>query len=385
MPSPDTDPRFLLASILQLSLDAIIEIDHRYQVTSINPATERMFGFKPDELIGKSILTLVPALGDDQGRPHRQERDNTERFSNTSVRREAIGRRSDGSLFPVWLLVGGRPLPSDLPSIVMIRDISKAKEFEHPCEKLQLVQERQIGEPIGDPHDGSVEGAQRNKLTLIEQVAGGIAHEIRNPLNAIRTSAYLLLQGEAPVDEYTRAHLLKIDRQISLIDSVIVAMAEFAKLSTPMREPIDLHRLIINTLQELEIPAGVALDNQLSDSLPRVIADGNQMTIVFRNLISNALDAMPRGGKLTLSATQPERLVVVHVSDLGMGFHPADFTRLAEPFFTTKPSGMGMGLAITKAIVERNGGTVVVNSKLGSGTTFSIGLAAADRPDATAF
>lgn len=212
------------------------------------------------------------------------------------------------------------------------------------------------------------------RLAAIGQISGGIAHELRNPLNVIKTSVYYLLKAKNPTLEKTAEHLGRIEKQVSLADGVITALSSFARMPVPERKAIPLAPCLHEVLESNPLPPTVAVDLQLPDTLPLVQADTGQMQIVFGNLVRNAREAMPQGGRLTIHGSVREGAVEVEVTDSGVGIPADDLLRIMEPLYSTKARGLGLGLALARAILEKNQGALRVVSALGQGTTFTVRL-----------
>ncbi len=217
---------------------------------------------------------------------------------------------------------------------------------------------------------------QVERLAAIGQVAGGVAHEIRNPLNVIKTSVYYLLNAKNATPEKTVSHLSRIERQVGIADQVVTALNDFARLGAPEVKPVALARLLEEALElnPVENVVRVALD--CPDGIPHVCGDAQQLRIVLGNLIRNARDAMPDGGVLTITARRRGDEVTIDISDTGIGIRPEDLGKIMEPLFSTKARGIGLGLAITRAIVEKHGGRLEVASQVGQGSTFTVRLRA---------
>jgi signal transduction histidine kinase len=216
---------------------------------------------------------------------------------------------------------------------------------------------------------------QRNeRLITLGQVAGGIAHEIRNPLNVVKTSVYYLLHARNPSPEKKIEHMHRIERQIDLADNVVTALASFARMPVPNLNPISIESVVQGAL-ELNAPGdGIEVAIEFPEWLPPVLADGTQLQIVFGNLLRNARDAMPKGGRLTVGASEVDGAVEVAVSDTGFGIPPEDLSRIMEPLYSTKARGLGLGLAIARAILDKCQGTLRAASEVGVGSTFIIRL-----------
>jgi signal transduction histidine kinase len=135
---------------------------------------------------------------------------------------------------------------------------------------------------------------------------------------------------------------------------------------------VDLGELLSRTLADMRIGGGIAVERRPDGDLPPVMADAGQLGVVFRNIIQNAVEAMPGGGKLEVGAAVNGSNVEVTVRDTGRGMSGAEMGRLFDPFFTTKPRGIGLGLPVARQLVEGHGGTIRVDSRPGSGSTFTV-------------
>lgn len=212
------------------------------------------------------------------------------------------------------------------------------------------------------------------RLAAIGQVAGGIAHELRNPLNAVKTSAYYLSHARNPTPEKTREHLQRIDRQVTLADGVITTLSDFAKLPTPNLQPFSVTECINEVLQSHPVSEVFQVAFDCPPSLPRAQGDMKQLQIVFDNLIRNARDAMPEKGRLSITATQVDHSLNIAFADNGTGISPEILNRITEPLFSTKARGIGLGLAIVQSILDKNNATLDVKSELNQGSTFTVQL-----------
>lgn len=217
------------------------------------------------------------------------------------------------------------------------------------------------------------------RLATIGKVAGGIAHELRNPLNVVKTSVYFILNAKNAAPEKIREHLGRIERQVGVADRVITALNDFARLPAPQLDRVEVESTLKDVLDGLALPRNINVTWSLDTPPPAALGDRAQLHIVFSNLIRNARDAMPSGGTLELSAVQRGDAVDITVKDSGIGIQQEDLTRILEPLYSTKAKGIGLGLSITNEIVIRHGGSLSVNSEPGKGSTFTIRLQAASR------
>lgn len=223
-----------------------------------------------------------------------------------------------------------------------------------------------------------VEHSQRlqraERLITLGQVAGGIAHELRNPLSVIRTSVFFLKSARNLTLEKRVEHLDRIERNVDLADDVITALSNFARMPIPNLVPLEIAEVVQSAIEAESIPDSVRLTVAIPENLPRVLSDSGQLRIVIGNLIRNARDAMPSGGELSITATADEDQATLAITDTGIGIPPEQLTRITDPLFSTKARGLGLGLSIARSIVEKVNGTLGVTSEVGVGTTFTITL-----------
>ncbi len=215
------------------------------------------------------------------------------------------------------------------------------------------------------------------RLAAIGQVAGGIAHELRNPLNVVKTSVYYLLNARNPSPAKSAEHLQRIERHVLVADGVITALSNFARMPLPDLRPFPVEPCLREVLELNPLPDNIQVTLDCPVSLPPVLADRDQLRIVFGNLVRNGREAMPQGGRLSFHGRQVDDGVEIDVADTGVGIPPENLARITEPLFSTKARGLGLGLAIVRAILEKNKGSLRVTSGVGRGTTCTIRLAAA--------
>jgi signal transduction histidine kinase len=215
------------------------------------------------------------------------------------------------------------------------------------------------------------------RLATLGQVAGGVAHELRNPLNVVKTSVYYLMNARNPTAEKRADHLRRIERNVELSDNVITALSNFARMPVPELRPIAVETMVREVL-EINPPGDqIELSVDCPLGLPRALGDADQVRIALGNLVRNARDAMPEGGRLTIAARAGDGRIDVSVADTGGGIEQAELARIMEPLYSTKARGLGLGLAIARSIVEKNQGIIQVASEPGRGSIFTISLLAA--------
>jgi signal transduction histidine kinase len=233
--------------------------------------------------------------------------------------------------------------------------------------------------------------ARSEHMAALGGLAAGMAHEIRTPLASMKLFLQSISEeAEAP----DQAEDLQIAlRQVRRIETTINHFLDFARPSEPQRIEVDFARLVDDALAVVRPRANhqqVRIEATLAAGLPCVLGDVRQLTEAVVNLLANAIDAMPGGGRLTITvaaasqrAGQAGGDVRIDISDTGVGIAAEDLPRLFQPFFTTKPTGSGLGLAIVRSTIERHGGQVSVASQRGAGTQFTVFLPASTDPAAS--
>jgi signal transduction histidine kinase len=215
------------------------------------------------------------------------------------------------------------------------------------------------------------------RLAAIGQVAGGIAHELRNPLNVVKTSVYYLLNARSPTPAKTAEHLQRIERHVVVADGVITALSNFAKMPLPNLRPFPVAACVREVLELNPLPDTIHVAVDCPATLPPALGDVDQIRIVLGNLVRNGREAMAQGGRLSVRARPAGDNVELEVADTGVGISPENLSRITEPLYSTKARGLGLGLAIARAILDKNKGSLHVQSEVGRGTTCTVRLVAA--------
>lgn len=212
------------------------------------------------------------------------------------------------------------------------------------------------------------------RLATLGQVAGGVAHELRNPLNVVKTSVYYLLNARNPTPEKNAEHLRRIERQVDLADGVITTLSNFAKAAVPKLVAVDVAACVREALDAHPPGDAIRVVFDVPPTLRPAVGDAGQLRIVFGNLFRNARDAMAQGGELLVRASEAADTLDVTVADTGVGIPESDLAKILEPLYSTKARGLGLGLAIVRAILDKCGGTLLVTSEPGRGSAFTVRL-----------
>jgi two-component system sensor kinase FixL len=361
-----------LRSILDTVPDGVVVIDRDGLMTSFNPAAERMFGWRAEEVLGRNVSLLMPA-------PHAADHDAyIQRYHASGdkriigVGRVVVGARKDGATFPMELAVGETRGPT--PSYTgFIRDLTETQKTETRLQELQN------------------ELVHVSRLTAMGEMASTLAHELNQPLSAI---ANLLTGSRRLIDRGREADQTKvrdaIDRaatQALRAGEVIHRMRDFVRRGASERGPESLSKLIEEASalaligeKDRQVDVRLALDS----AADAVFADRVQVQQVLLNLIRNGIDAMHDGETrrralvITTEVTD-EGWSRVSVADTGPGIAPEVLERLFQPFMTTKPQGMGVGLSISRSIIEAHGGRIWAEANPGGGALFRFTLPPAEQ------
>ncbi len=210
------------------------------------------------------------------------------------------------------------------------------------------------------------------------QVAASVGHDLRGPLQSIINSAYLIgaivSDQQIPLEPSSEIReLLKIERQVTYMDGILNDIRDLARDLVPFANPVEISNLVDEALSMVRLPDKIRLSVNVDVKGP-VSVDANMITRVLVNLITNAIQAMPGGGGLQISVHEFGDKISIEVKDTGIGVPEENLKRLFTPFFTTKPDGSGLDLAICKRIVEAHCGKISAESQVGKGTTFTVEL-----------
>lgn len=354
-----------LRSILETVPDAMVVIDEAGLIRDFSQAAERLFGWKEAEVKGKNVSLLMPS-------PYREAHDGyLERYYRTGERRiigvgrVVVGERRDGSTFPMELAVGEMRIDEGRFFTGFVRDLTERQQTETRLQELQT------------------ELVHVSRLTALGEMASSLAHELNQPLSAIahflKGSKMLLERDELPRDRAVHAMDRAADEALRA-GQIIRRLRDFVARGDTERTVESLPKLIEEASALGLVGAkehGVRVRFDFHPEVDLVLADKVQIQQVVLNLIRNAIDAMTDSLKreLTLSVLPAEdQSAVVGVADTGPGISPEIADQLFQPFITTKRTGMGVGLSISRTIVEAHGGRIWVEENPGGGAIFRFTL-----------
>jgi signal transduction histidine kinase len=277
------------------------------------------------------------------------------------------GHLADGLLLTV--------LVSPVLYLFLLRPLRSHVSALDQAEKSLRQQHKELKEKNRQLLAAQDELVRREKLALLGQVAGTMGHELRNPLGVMNNAVYFLQAVLTEADDTTREYLGIIKEEIADAERIISDLQDAVRTMPPRPEAINIAEVIGQTLRKCDIPASVTAKLDIPKTLSAIRADPMHMHQVFRNLISNAVEAMPEGGMLDIRVDDSRQEVLrISIKDSGAGMTPEQQARLFEPLFTTKARHIGLGLAVVKNLTQANGGRVEAESVPGSGSSFTVVL-----------
>ncbi len=352
-------PRLDYEALLAGLPDAVVGVAEGLRIVLWNPAAEALLGRSSRRVVGRTLKEVLPP----ETSLLRHLTD-TLATGESRSESEAVVEGSDGR--PIHVSVVTAPLAGRggavEAAVAVIRDITRLRQLE-------------------------AEVRRGETLAAVGRMAVGLAHEIRNPLSAIR-GAVQLMQRELGEDRRFREYTDVLLTEVTRVNRIIEMLLDLGRPVSLRLAPLNLHQLLERVallLEEAAAQQGVLIVRRYDPSLPPILADEDRMLQVFHNLARNALEAMPGGGRLTLVTRLslsplfskvdlgqgPRSMAEVQVADEGQGIPEAARAQLFTPFFTTKDRGLGLGLALCHRILEEHKGTIQVQSEPGRGTCVS--------------
>ncbi len=254
-----------------------------------------------------------------------------------------------------------------------VLDITAHKQAEETIRQLNEELEAKVRERTRQLEEAQAALVRKERFAMLGQIAGSVGHELRNPLGVMSNAVYFLQTVLTDVDDTVKEYLKIIQNEITGSERIVTYLMDAVHTKPPSPGTVGVRELVTLTLSRFTPPPTVEVRLDIPESLPPVRVDAEQIHQVLRNLILNGVEAMPNGGTLDIRAKDdPEGMVVISVSDGGVGMTAEQMGNLFQPLYTTKARGIGLGLVVVKNLTEANGGRVEVRSTVGKGTTFFI-------------
>ncbi len=319
--------------------EAFIGTDWEMNVTQWNKATEKITSVPAKNALGKKVYEVMPEMLSIDFAPYLEtlQQRKPVRFMMNVTSRET----KKPSIFEV------STYPSTNGIIIIVEDKTEEEETK--------------------------------RLSTIGQVAGMVGHDIRNPLQAILSDVYLLKeQLKAMPEMQTKNEVTEslngISENVEYVSKIVADLQDFVKPLNPNIRQIDLETILDNVLVKKAVAENIQVSKVIQKEAKRLISDPDLLKRALTNLVNNAIQAMPNGGKLIISAIYEKGNIIITVEDSGVGIPENVRDRLFTPLFTTKSKGQGFGLSVVKRISESLGGTICFESKVGKGTKFIMRL-----------
>ncbi len=339
-------------AINDLIQEVVLVIDHNFRIIDTNDAFLEKFDLTRDQVIGQFCYKIThhlenPCSGDNHPCPLIQTLQTEEPSQTTHIHLDREGREIYYSISTYPLIEQG----DVIGAVEISRDITK----DINVQKVMMQQE---------------------KLASVGRLSAGVAHEINNPLTTILTTAMLIQEDLAP-DDPTYEDLATIANEALRCRRIVTNLLDFARQNQPVKKYHDINDIVaacISLTQKQAAFKDISVNHDLADGLPQTLVDKGQIEQALINLIINAVEATPAGGRIDVAtrAADWKGFIEISVSDTGEGIPEARLDKIFDPFYTTKENGNGLGLAIIHGIIEQHGGVVTVQSDPGQGSTFVI-------------
>jgi PAS domain S-box-containing protein len=348
------EERFRL--VVESSPAAMVIVNQQGRIELVNRQTENWFGYRREELIGEPVELLVPP------RYHRQHVIDRDRFLGAPIQRpmgaerDLYGLRKDGSEFPVDISL--HPMETEGGRLVMAHIIDLT-------DRKRAAEESRLRHSM-------------ERLALLGQLAGGVAHEIRNPLAVIRNAAYYLQMIQDTLDEDARDSVAEIQREVDTANEIVGDLLDYARDKPQQKSSFDLVDRVGKLVADQQKRLAATIELETCGTPLPVQADSGQVDRILMNLIRNGVQASGEAGRISITLRSESGAAVLDVCDQGTGIAEENRPRVFEPLFTTKAKGIGLGLAVSRRYAERNGGTLELVDRPGPGTTFRLTLPLAE-------
>lgn len=356
--------------IFQNASDSIIYLDVSGRIVDVNEKAIQIFGGSKKELVGKHFIKLgvvspadIPKLLSNfarilAGKPG---------YTNVKIKNR-IGQERylecSSSIMTREGKING--------ILVIARDVTERMQMQKKLEEYSQQLEALVEKRTSQLEEAQEKLIKNERLAAIGQVAAMVGHDLRNPLTGIAGATYYLKKKlNAKTDKTIKEMLTLIEENIEYSNKIISDLLGYSREIKLELKETSPKSILENALSFVEIPKGISILKIIEDK-PKIIVDVEKLKRVFINIIKNAIDAMPKGGTLTIKSSEKTGKLEITFTDTGIGMPKDVLENIWTPFFTTKARGLGLGLPICKRIIEAHGGNISAESTVGKGTTFSI-------------
>jgi len=343
-------------------------VDSDFRILDVNPRFVKLFGYSLDEIEGKLIDDVVV----------QEERKEEAGMLNAEALKgyfyyETVRKRKDGTLVPVSVSVARITVEGKVTGAVgLYRDITERKEMEKKLEEYSQHLEELVDRRTKELKEAQEQLLNAERLAAIGEIAAMVGHDLRNPLTGIGAATYYLRKKFGSTIDMKAAEMFElIEKDIAHANNIITDLLEYSREIRLECTETNPKFLVNEALRLVEFPQNIHVVDS-TQSEPQIVVDSERMKRVFVNIIKNAIDAMPDGGTFTITSNESNGNLEIGFIDTGIGMSEDVFRKIWTPLFTTKATGMGLGLPICKRFVEAHRGTISVQSVVGKGTKFTV-------------
>jgi len=348
--------------------EAAVYVNPDFHILDVNPCFSELFGYSLDEVKGKHINSAIVPKDKMEEAEMLDKKAEKRYFFHGTVR-----KRKDGSLVPVSISVAPITVEGRLTGYVgLYKDVTERKQMERKLQEYSEHLEELVEKRTRQLKEAQEQLLKSERLAAIGEIAAMVGHDLRNPLTSIAGATYYLkTKLEQKMDKTAKDMVELIEKDIKYSDKIISDLLRYSReihleLTETTPKSITKH-----ALTSIKVPKNIRISN-LTDNKPKIKIDAQKMNRVLVNITKNAIDAMPKGGKLTITSKKTNGKLEITFTDTGRGMQKDILEKIWTPLFTTKAKGMGLGLPICKRIVEAHGGDISVESIVGKGTTFTV-------------
>ena len=377
-----------LNAILESSATPVFSIDNQYRYTSFNKAHAAVM-----KILYGAEIEMGHSILDYQIVPEDRE------ISRKNIDRALLGQQFIESAYsgkpgPTrrYFEIAHNPICDPTGNVIGVSvfasDITESRQAEETLQTYSSRLAADVIERTRELQEAQEQLVRHEKMAVLGALAGGVGHELRNPLGVISNSVYYLKMVQPEANEKIKKHHALIEQEVNNAGRIVGDLLDYARNISTEPKPGSLREMVEHTLSRFPVPASIQVSLKIPADRPQVYADPLHVEQILGNLITNAWQAMATpsshtkagsgtldgGGKLTIRAHQKKQLVAIAVKDTGTGITPENMQKLFEPLFSTKINGIGLGLAVSKKLAEANGGRIEVESEVGKGSTFTLYL-----------
>lgn len=342
----------LLHSVIEASPAGMLIVDSEGKIVLANRAALEQFGYRESELLNQSIEVLIPESYRHAHLAHRADYMRQPRSRSMAAGRNLFARRKDGKELAVDISLHPIEVQHQQMVLANVVDATDRRRMEQEREQRQAIE----------------------RLALMGQLAGAVAHEIRTPLCVIRNDAYFLKMMAEKLGQEGMECVEEINKAVSKAERIVSDLLDFTRNPKSDPKEVEMKTLIDDAIRAAGVPSTLELINHGKQDNSRVHVDVEQIERLLINLIQNAAQAAGDGGRVEIETSVAGETIRLCVSDSGPGIEPENLERVFEPLFTTKPKGIGLGLSVSRQYAERNEGTLTAQNVEGSGARFCLTL-----------